>query len=130
MDGFRVLIVDDERDFVETLVNRLIKRGITAVGVYSGEEALALLETEVFDVIILDIKMPGGMDGIETLRDMKRKRPQSEVLLLTGHASLETSLDGMKLGAFDYLLKPIKLNELLEKLTAAYETKLAILKKT
>lgn len=123
MDYFSILIVDDEVDFLETLVKRMQKRNIDTVGVISGEKALEALEKRRFDVVLLDIKMPGGMDGIETLREIKRKHPLTEVLLLTGHGSVETSIEGMKLGAFDYLLKPIKLEELLPKLGAAFEQK-------
>jgi DNA-binding NtrC family response regulator len=123
MDSFRVLVVDDEEDFLETLVNRLKKRSLDTVGVKSGEEAVAEIEEKRYDVVILDIKMPGGMDGIETLREIKRLQPLVEVLLLTGHASVETSIEGMKLGAFDYLMKPIKLEELLGKLAQAFEKK-------
>ena len=120
---FNVLVVDDEQDFLETLVNRLKKRSIDAVGVMSGEEALEEIKKKPFDVVILDIKMPGGMDGIEALQEMKRMQPLAEVILLTGHASVETSIEGMKLGAFDYLLKPVKLEELLKKIAEALEKK-------
>ena len=123
MDFLSILVVDDEEDFLETLVNRLNKRKIDTTGARSGEEALELMKKKQFDVVILDVKMPGGMDGIETLREMKKIQPLSEVLLLTGHASVETSIEGMKLGAFDYLLKPIKLEELLVKLAKAFEKK-------
>ncbi len=123
MDYFRVLVVDDEEDFLETLVNRLNKRDIDTTGVRSGEEALELLNEKLFDVVILDIKMPGGMDGIEALREIKKIQPLAEVVLLTGHASVETSIEGMKLGAFDYLLKPVKLEDLLIKLAQAFEKK-------
>jgi DNA-binding NtrC family response regulator len=123
MEYFRVLIVDDEEIFLNTLVNRLNKRNIDTTGVRSGEEALELLEEKLFDVIILDIKMPGGMDGIEALREIKKIRPLTEVILLTGHGSMETSIEGMKLGAFDYLLKPVKLEDLLVKLAEAFEKK-------
>jgi len=123
MDFFNVLVVDDEEDFVETLVNRLNKRKVPTTGVLSGEEAIDLMKKREFDVVILDIKMPGGMDGIETLREIKKIQPLAEVLLLTGHASVETSIEGMKLGAFDYVLKPIKLEELLPKLAEAFERK-------
>jgi len=123
MDDFRALIVDDEEDFLETLVKRLHKRNIDATGVASGEEALEIMKQKLFDVVILDVKMPGGMDGIEALREMKKIQPLAEVLLLTGHASVETSIEGMKLGAFDYLMKPIKLEELLPKLAQAFEKK-------
>lgn len=120
---FNVLVVDDEQDFLETLVNRLKKRSIDAIGVMSGEEALEEIKKKPFDVVILDIKMPGGMDGIEALREIKKMQPLAEVILLTGHASVETSIEGMKLGAFDYLLKPVKLEELLKKIAEALEKK-------
>ncbi len=123
MEYFRVLVVDDEEDFLETLVNRLNKRSINTIGVQSGEDALALVEEKLFDVVILDIKMPRGMDGIETLRGIKKARPLTEVILLTGHGSMETSIEGMKLGAFDYLIKPVKLEDLLVKLAEAFEKK-------
>jgi DNA-binding NtrC family response regulator len=119
MHNFRVLVVDDETDFVETLVNRLNKRMLDAKGVESGEAAMDLLKQELFDVVLLDIKMPGGMDGIETLREIKRIQPLVEVLLLTGHASVETSIEGMKLGAFDYLLKPCDMDHLIAKVSEA-----------
>lgn len=123
MDFFRVLVVDDEEDFLETLVNRLGKRNIDATGVPSGEEAIKMMNEKLFDVVILDIKMPGGMDGIECLREIKKIQPITEVILLTGHASVETSIEGMRLGAFDYLMKPIKLEDLMIKLAEAFEKK-------
>lgn len=123
MDYFRILVVDDEVDFLETIVNRLLKRKLNAIGAKSGEEAVALIKEQLFDVVLLDIKMPGGMDGIEVLREIKMIQPTVEVLLLTGHASVETSIEGMKLGAFDYLLKPVKFEELLQKIGAAFERK-------
>ncbi|MEA3436451.1 MAG: response regulator [Thermodesulfobacteriota bacterium] len=123
MHYFNVLIVDDEEDFLETIIKRLNKRQVDASGARSGEEALELLKEKTFDVVILDVKMPGGMDGIESLREIKKIQPLAEVLLLTGHASVETSIEGMKLGAFDYLLKPIKLDELLKKIAQAIEKK-------
>jgi len=123
MQNPNILVVDDEGDFLETLMNRLKKRNIGTIGCASGEEAVRLAKQHPFDVVILDIKMPGGMDGIETLREIKRIRPEAEVILLTGHASLETSVEGMKQGAYDYLLKPIRLEDLLEKLVQALERK-------
>ncbi len=125
MHTFRILVVDDETDFLETVVNRLNKRKLDTRGVTSGEAAIDILKVEPYDVVVLDIKMPGGMDGIETLREIKRIQPLVEVLLLTGHASVETSIEGMKQGAFDYLLKPMKFDELLTKLHQAFEKKAA-----
>ena len=123
MDRFKILVVDDETDFLETIVARLEKRKLDATGVVSGEAAIELLKNELFDVILLDVKMPGGIDGIEALREIKKIQPLAEVVMLTGHASLETSIEGMKQGAFDYLLKPMKLENLLEKMTEAFENK-------
>ncbi len=123
METLRVLVVDDEPDFLETIVNRFLKRKIEATGVPGGEAALALMKEKIFDVVLLDIKMPGGMDGIEILREIKKIQPLTEVILLTGHASVETSIEGLKSGAFDYLIKPVKFAELLEKLIAAFEKK-------
>ena len=129
MDQFRLLVVDDELDFLETIVKRLEKRKLSAVGVPSGEAAVALVKEQSFDVIVLDIKMPGGMDGVEALREIKKIQPLAEVILLTGHASVETSIEGMKLGAFDYCLKPIKFELLLQKIGAAFEKKISHEKK-
>ena len=123
MDKFKILIVDDETDFLETIVVRLKKRKLDVTGVTSGEAAIEQLKNQIFDVILLDVKMPGGMDGIETLREIKKIQPLAEVVMLTGHASLETSIEGMKQGAFDYLLKPMKLENLLKKMTEAFENK-------
>ena len=122
MEDFRVLVVDDEPDFLETIVKRLRKRKIDTMGVDSGKKALELLEREPFDVVILDIRMP-GMDGIDTLREIKRKSPLMEVILLTGHASVESGVQGIQYGAFDYVMKPAEIDELLEKVRQAYERK-------
>ncbi len=124
MENFRVLVVDDENDFRETFVNRLQKRELDVTGVESGEKALELLDKKLFDVVILDVKMP-GMDGVETLREMKRKKPLMEVIMLTGHATVESGIEGMKLGAFDYIMKPAELDDLMKKMTQAYEKKKA-----
>jgi len=122
MAGFRVLIVDDEPDFLETIVKRLRKRQVDATGVGSGEEALGLLQGQSFDVVILDVRMP-GMDGIETLKEIKRKSPLTEVIMLTGHASVESGVQGMQFGAFDYVVKPADFDELMEKVSQATERK-------
>ena len=123
MEKFKVMIVDDELDFLETIVKRLKARNIDVNGVESGYQALEILEGRNPDVIILDVKMP-GMDGIETLREIKKKSPLTEVIMLTGHASVESGIQGMQLGAFDYVMKPVALDELLEKVRQAYERKL------
>jgi two-component system, OmpR family, response regulator len=120
MQKIRVLIIDDEPDFLETIVKRLMKRGMDAKGVPSGEDALDIIQNESFDVAILDMRMP-GMDGIETLKEIKRKSPLTEVIMLTGHASVESGMQGMQLGAFDYMIKPADFEELVEKVNQAGE---------
>ncbi|MCK7505448.1 MAG: response regulator [Desulfobacterales bacterium] len=102
----KVLFVDDEVPFVEALTKRLTKRDLEIIPAYSGDEALKkLAEQTTIEVVILDVKMP-GMDGIETLQEIKKKFPLVEVIMLTGHATVESAIEGMKLGAFDYLMKP------------------------
>jgi two-component system, OmpR family, response regulator len=123
MEKFKVLIVDDELDYLETIVKRLRARDVDVSGVESGYLALEALDRSSPDVIILDVRMP-GMDGIETLREIKKRKPLTEVIMLTGHASVESGIQGMQLGAFDYLMKPIALDELLEKVRQAYARKL------
>ncbi len=117
-----MLVVDDEDDFRETFMKRLQRRNIDISGAESGEKALELLDEKLFDVVILDVKMP-GMDGVETLREMKRKRPLMEVIMLTAHASVESGIEGMKLGAFDYIMKPADIDELMDKMRQAHEKK-------
>jgi two-component system OmpR family response regulator len=120
MEPFRVLVVDDEEDFLETLVNRLKRRQVDTVGVDSGAAALDLLGREEFDVVILDVMMP-AMDGIETLKRIKDLRPFTEVIMLTGHGSVESGIQGMRHGAFDYIMKPAEIDDLLVKIREAYE---------
>ena len=117
-----VLVVDDEKDFVEMFSLRLKEVGENVRGVYSGQECLEILAKTDTDVVILDIKMP-GMDGIETLREIKRHRPFVEVILLTGHGAVDTAVEGMKLGAFDYINKPADFEDLLTKLEGARQRK-------
>jgi DNA-binding NtrC family response regulator len=122
LNQFRVLLVDDETEFLETLVKRLKKRKLDVVSAVSGKDALATLGAEPIDVVVLDVKMP-DMDGIETLKEIKKISPQVEVIMLTGHASVEVAIQGMELGAFDYLMKPMDIDELLYKLQDAYKKK-------
>lgn len=117
-----VLLVDDEKDFVEMLSLRLQETGERVTPAYNGKECLETLEKKNIDVVILDIKMP-GMDGIETLREIKRKHPLAEVIMLTGHGTTETAVQGMKLGAYDYLLKPADFEDLTSKLEGARKRK-------
>lgn len=122
MDQFKVLVVDDEEDFRETLIKRLRNRKLAAAGAENGYKALEMLQNEEFDVVVLDVKMP-GLDGIDTLKEIKVKKPEVEVIMLTGHASVESGIQGMQLGAFDYVMKPVPLDELLDKMRQAYERK-------
>jgi DNA-binding NtrC family response regulator len=122
LDPFNVLFVDDEVDFLETLLKRMKKRDLEVSGVKSGEEALEFLDQNSADVVVLDVKMP-GMDGIQALKEIKTRHPLIEVVMLTGHASVEVAIQGMELGAFDYLMKPIDIDDLLYKIQDAYKKK-------
>ena len=114
-----VLLVDDEVSFVETFSERLELRNFEISKAFSGEEALRILEeNQNVEVVILDVKMP-GMDGIETLTAIKRKNPLVEVMMLSGHADVESAIEGMKQGAYDYLMKPVDMDQIISKVTAA-----------
>jgi len=119
MGNANVLLVDDEIDFVETFSERLELRNLEISKAFSGEEALQVLEkNHNVEVVILDVKMP-GMDGIETLAEIKKRHPLVEVIMLSGHADVESAIEGMKLGAFDYLMKPCDMNQMITKVTEA-----------
>ena len=122
VEAFNVLFVDDEVEFLDTLLKRMKKRNVNVSGVKSGEEAIKFVDQEQVDVVVLDVRMP-GMDGIETLRQLKKRDPLIEVIMLTGHASVEVAVEGMELGAFDYLMKPMDIDELLYKLQDAHKKK-------
>ena len=117
-----IMLVDDEEDLVEMLGLRLKEVGENVVSANSGTECLDKLATTEVDVVILDVKMP-GMDGVETLREIKKRHPLVEVIMLTGHGTIQTAVEGMKLGAIDYLLKPADFDELYEKLDSARQRK-------
>jgi DNA-binding NtrC family response regulator len=118
MDALRVLIVDDEAELVSALEERLQLRGFHARGVTTGADALAFLESEPCDVVLLDVKMP-GLGGLEVIRRIKKERPAIEVILLTGHGSSMGVEQGMEAGAFDYLMKPVKIDDLTRILRSA-----------
>ena len=120
MEALKVLFVDDEVDFLETLMKRMKKRGVDVAGVGSGEQALDYLYNQPVDVVVLDVRMP-GIGGINTLREIKKIDPLMEVIMLTGHASIEAAIDGMELGAFDYLMKPADFDELFYKIQDAFK---------
>ncbi|MDY7038666.1 MAG: response regulator [Thermodesulfobacteriota bacterium] len=123
MNASFVLLVDDEVPFVETMTKRLTKRNLRVIMAFSGQEALEKLDkNRNLDVVILDVKMP-GMDGIETLSEIKKSYPLTEVIMLTGHATVESAIEGMKAGAFDYLMKPCDLEQLMVKVEEATKKK-------
>ena len=122
MNPCRVLLVDDEVEFVQTVTKRLGRHELSVQAVHSGDDALCHLAGNPTDVVVLDVKMP-GMGGIETLREIKARQPLVEVIMLTGHASVEAAIDGMELGAFDYLMKPVEFDELLYKIQDAHRKK-------
>lgn len=119
----RVLLVDDEVAFTANMSRLLTRRGYEVTCVNDGESAVEAIEADDYDVAVLDLRMP-GMDGLAALKVMKRKRPLLEVIILTGHGSVESGIQGMNLGAFDYAMKPIQINELQEKINEAFERKL------
>ncbi|GAU09169.1 response regulator [Desulfoplanes formicivorans] len=119
-----VLLIDDEEGFVQTMAKRLGKREMEVIKAFSGQEALDVLAgNNLIDVAVLDVKMP-GMDGIETLKAIKKDYPLVEVIMLTGHATVESAIDGMKMGAFDYLMKPCDIDQLIAKIDEAKTKKL------
>ena len=118
-----LLLVDDEQSFVEIISQRLRRRGFIVSYACNGQEALHRLEgDESIEVVILDVKMP-GMDGIETLRMIKEKQPLVKIIMLTGHSTVNSAIEAMKLGALDYLMKPCDLDELVFKVKAAAKRK-------
>lgn len=119
MSGIRVLLVDDETECTEMLSLRLARRGMLTATAASGEEALAHLAGHAADVVVMDVKMP-GMGGINALEHIKRDHPGTEVIMLSGHADMTVAVEGMRLGAFGYLMKPTDFDELLYKIEDAY----------
>ncbi|MBF0472804.1 MAG: response regulator [Nitrospirae bacterium] len=128
MENSIVLLVDDEEDFITPIAKKLKKRHIEVETAPNGEAGLKKLAEGNIDVVVLDVKMP-GMDGISTLREIKMKYPLVEVIMLTGHANMEAAVDGMNLGAFDYLMKPMEFDELVFKLQDAVKTRRLALEK-
>jgi len=120
MTNAKLLIIDDEVEFASTLCQRLQIRNFDATCVHSGGEGLAVLNEIEPEVVILDLKMP-DMDGLDVLKKIKENNQSIEVILLTGHGFAGSGVEAMEKGAFDYLMKPVYLNELLDKINAAYE---------
>jgi DNA-binding response OmpR family regulator len=122
MAQFRVLLVDDEKEFVTTLAERMQLRGLDPEVAFSGEQALKILEHSLPDVIVLDLKMP-GINGLEVLRKVKKSHPQVQVIILTGHGSDRDEAAARRLGAFDHLQKPVDINDLVRVMELAFRQK-------
>lgn len=127
MTDFTVMLVDDETEFLDTLAKRLEKRNLRVFKAGSGETALEMIRQTTVDVVALDMRMP-GMDGIAVLQAIKAVDPAIEVVILTGHANVEAASEGLDKGAFDYLMKPLGIDELLFKLQDAYKARTIRLK--
>jgi len=124
-EKMKIMLVDDEERFLQTSQKMIAKKGYEALIAASGAECLKKLEEEPVHVIILDVKMP-GMDGIETLKHIKQRFPLMEVIMLTGHADTESAVEGMKLGAPDYLAKPIEIEDLVVKAEEAFNKRVVL----
>jgi DNA-binding NtrC family response regulator len=120
MEKMKMMLVDDEERFLSTTRKLLEKKDYDVLTATSGADALELLRTNRVHVVILDVKMP-GMDGVATLREIKRRFPMVEVIMLTGHATVDSAVEGMKSGAVDYLMKPADLEEIVAKATDAFQ---------
>jgi DNA-binding response OmpR family regulator len=118
MKKLKVLLVDDEEEFVSTLAERLELRDIEALVATDGGKALQIIQTEKPSVVILDVMMP-GIGGIEVLHQIKRTHPEIQIILLTGQGSTKDGIRGMRLGAFDYMMKPVKIEDLIQKMNEA-----------
>lgn len=120
MDDISVLIVDDEYDFVNTLLKRLNRKGLDCKGVFSGQSALEKFRERIFDVVLLDMKL-ADKDGNEVLKEIKKMSPDTQVIILSGYASARAGREGLGCGAFDYLLKPVEFETLIEKINTAFD---------
>jgi DNA-binding response OmpR family regulator len=123
MDQLKILLVDDEKEFVTTLAERLEMRGINVTIATDGEEALRFFDTDLHQVVVLDLMMP-GLSGMEVLSRIKAIDAKIPVILLTGHGATKDGITGMRLGAFDYLMKPLNIEELINKMQEAIESHL------
>lgn len=115
MTELKILLVDDEADFANTLAERMALRGISTSVAVDGETALQIIETESPDVVVLDLKMP-GLSGLEILKQIKQNHQEIDVIILTGHGSTKEGIEGMQLGAFDYMMKPVDIDELIQRI--------------
>lgn len=124
----KVLLVDDEEDFTKALAQRLEVRGLRVKTVNCGQDAVQVVGEQSFDVIILDLAMP-GMDGLETLRKIKSEHLDAEIIMLTGHASIKSSVEAMKIGAEDLMEKPVDLSALMDKIEELHKKRVVVLQK-
>ena len=124
----KVLLVDDEKEFLDIMSERMQARGMTVKTADSADQAMAMLEKESFDAIVMDFKMP-GMDGIQALKNIKTKKPELQIILLTGYATVEKTVEAMKIGATDLLEKPADLEKLAAKIKQAKAEKMLVVKK-
>ncbi len=124
----KVLLVDDEEEFIETLAERMRARGMEVSTTNSGKNALQLVEDESYDVVVLDLKMP-GIDGLEALKRIKHRSPDIQVVLLTGYATVEKGVEAMKQGAFEFLEKPVDIGSLTDAIHKAKATKMVLVEK-
>lgn len=120
MEKIKVLLVDDEEEFVSTLAERLRLRKITTLVATDGDEALQIINTQRPPIVVLDVMMP-GMGGLDVLHQIKRNYPHIQVILLTGRGSTKDGIKGMRLGAFDYLMKPVNIEKLIDKMNEAFQ---------
>lgn len=121
MRDLKILLVDDEVDFVSTLAERLRMRSVTADTAHSGEDALRMTEAGEYDVVVLDVMMP-GIGGLEALKRIKALRPHTAIILLTGLGKTKEAMEGMRGGAFDFMMKPVQLDDLMSKIKAASQS--------
>jgi DNA-binding NtrC family response regulator len=126
--GEKILLVDDEKDFIEALGERMENRGMNVSTTTSAKDAIKMVEEEPYDAIILDLQMP-EMDGIEALKAIKKKNPDMQVILLTGHATVEKGIEAMKLGAMDLIEKPADIEIIAEKIKKAQANKMILVEK-
>lgn len=128
MENMKLMLVDDEERYLLTTAKLMGKKGVDVITAQSGEQALEMLKTHDIHVVILDIKMP-GMDGFKTLRAIKTLYPLVEVIFLTGHATMDSAIEGLQFGAFDYVMKPADINDIVTKAYEAFEKRLRLEKK-
>lgn len=123
MEQIRILLVDDEEEFVKTLSERIQMRNLDSTIALNGKEAMEAMNAKVSDVMVLDLRMP-GMDGFEILRRVKKTYPEVQVIILTGHGSDKDEKETRRLGAFEYLKKPVGIDQLIQTIHRAYESKI------